>query len=69
MVLPVRSLVNDGPIVTDAPKPLFPVQVSSGISDARQYAVSDDGQRFLVNAVTESSPDVVTVIVNWSPPK
>jgi len=34
-----------------------------------EYIASRDGQRFLVNTVTDSSPQVVTVIVNWTPPR
>ncbi|HYM11730.1 MAG TPA: hypothetical protein VEU62_13425, partial [Bryobacterales bacterium] len=49
-----------------APKALFQTQVL-GVTDARNhYAVTSDGQRFLVNTVVEnltSSP--ITVLVNW----
>jgi len=49
------------------PAPLFDVRVS-GLTDVRtHYAVSADGQRFLVNTPTEDrSASPITVVVNWS---
>jgi hypothetical protein len=46
---------------------LFEVHVS-GLTDVRtHYAVSADGQRFLVNTTTEdSTPSPIVVVVNWS---
>jgi hypothetical protein len=35
----------------------------------QQYAVSSDGQRFLMNVVTEERPVTpITVILHWKPP-
>jgi hypothetical protein len=47
------------------PQPLFVTGVST-VSGARQYAVSEDGKRFLVNARTErANAAPLTVVVNW----
>ena len=49
------------------PGSLFEVRVS-GLTDVRtHYAVSADGQRFLVNTTTEDrTPSPIVVVVNWS---
>ena len=49
--------------------PLFSVRVDAGENSVYQYAVSRDGQRFLVNMVTGVSPEIIRVIVNWAPPR
>jgi hypothetical protein len=47
------------------PQPLF-VTNASTLSGTRQFAVSRDGKRFLVNAKTgRSAPAPITVVVNW----
>lgn len=33
-----------------------------------RYVVTGDGQRFLVNAVVESTDDPIEVALNWRPP-
>jgi serine/threonine protein kinase len=49
-----------------APVPLFVTQVASAPQNAsaRQYMVSPDGQRFLIDTLTEVSIPI-TVIMNW----
>ena len=55
------------------PLSLFPARLEDGVTlvtASHQYAVSSDGQRFLINMRTEppvSSP--VTLILNWKPEK
>ena len=50
---------------TGAPQPLFATGVST-VSGARQYGVSEDGKRFLVNARTERSTAApLTAVLNW----
>jgi len=36
-------------------------------SFAQQYNVSSDGQRFLMNTITEEAASPITVILNWNP--
>ena len=50
------------------PSPLFEIRVDSSANRRTQYAISDDGQRFLVNTLTGElgwqSP--TTVVLNWT---
>jgi len=47
-------------------RPLFPIQFRRVRLDAYPYAVSADGQRFLVNSlVDETAPPAVSLLVNW----
>jgi Tol biopolymer transport system component len=53
---------------TGAPKELFVSRISSFSSSVLgyNYAVSGDGQRFLINSsVAEARQDPITVVVNW----
>jgi hypothetical protein len=51
-----------------APVPLFSVLTASIGNSGRQYAVSRDGQRFLINAIqTENAATTLTVALNWRP--
>jgi hypothetical protein len=43
---------------------LFGIQ---GLNMRQQYMPSPDGQRFLVDTVTESVDSPITVILNWKP--
>jgi hypothetical protein len=43
---------------------LFGIQ---GLNMRQQYMPSPDGQRFLVDTVTESVESPITVILNWKP--
>ena len=49
------------------PRPLFETRVNSyaPFIGAFFYAVSGDGERFLINAVDSSSDAVINVVVNW----
>lgn len=54
-----------------APKALFHTQIlgglGSGPASAWRYAVSKDGQKFLINSAVEQSASVpVTVVTNWT---
>jgi eukaryotic-like serine/threonine-protein kinase len=50
----------------DSPQPLFQAPATSGWSSA--YAVSSDGQRFLLNTVAPQQPPVppIDVLIHWS---
>jgi hypothetical protein len=50
-----------------APKPLFDVRVPlTGNPYRSNYAVTADGQRFLVNTRIEGAPAPINVILNWT---
>jgi len=52
--------------VAGVPKPLFEAHVIIAYP-ANAYAVTGDGQRFLVNTlVGESAPAPFTVVMNWT---
>ncbi len=53
--------------VPGVPKPLFEAHVSANFPGQPYYAVTGDGQRFLVNTlVGESAPAPFTVVLNWA---
>ncbi len=49
------------------PRPLFEERGNSyaPFSGTLFYAVSDDGERFLINAIDSRSDAVINVVVNW----
>ena len=53
----------DGQTITalGKPVPLFSTQLPAGAT----YAVSADGERFLINAPTEAAPPIM-VLSNWT---
>jgi hypothetical protein len=57
MSVPVSSA---GPTFHDKPVPLFTLPPQS------EYAPSADGQRFLINKITEDASPI-TVLLNWKP--
>jgi Tol biopolymer transport system component len=51
----------------DAPVSLFEYRAGSALTDFTPYAVTRDGQRFLINAVVDTEPNApLTVVVNWA---
>ena len=47
--------------------PLFEFRSGSLSFNAAPYAVTADGQRFLINAAVETEPNApLTVVVNWA---
>jgi Tol biopolymer transport system component len=73
MVAPVKLSTDGQSLEKGSPTVLFPVHIFGGsvlTGDRQQYAVSSDGQRFLVNlAKDEGTTSPITVIYNWKPPK
>ena len=72
MAVPVR-LASDRKVVdASSPTPLFDTRVGGALQGnlRQQYVVSADGQRFLMNTVTQdpSITSPITVILNWRPP-
>jgi hypothetical protein len=59
--IPGRNAFNAG-----VPKALFQTRVPLSANPYRSnYAVTGDGQRFLVNARLDDVPSPITVILNW----
>jgi hypothetical protein len=70
MAVPIRLDSTAMAVDAGTPVPLFQTRVggSGGAirSGPQQYAVSTDGQRFLMNAVEQAAPPL-TVVLNWKP--
>jgi hypothetical protein len=48
------------------PQTLFGTRILS-LTDFNQYAVTADGQRFLINSTTEETGTIpISVVVNWT---
>jgi len=68
MAVPIRLASNTQTIEAGSPIPLFATRVGGALSFPfnQQYDVSSDGQRFLMNTVTdEEAAAPITVILNW----
>jgi eukaryotic-like serine/threonine-protein kinase len=67
MAVPIR-FPTEGHVEAGAPVPLFATRVGGAVRgpDRQQYAVSADGQRFLMSTV-EMSTSPISVILNWKP--
>jgi eukaryotic-like serine/threonine-protein kinase len=68
MAVPVRFGSNGETLEAGTPMPLFQARVRGMPNGQTQYAVSADGQRFLMNTLIEdvvNSP--ITLILNWRP--
>ena len=65
--LMAASIDTTGPFQAGVPTPLFPVSTfPNQLISNRQYAVSADGKRFLVNVIQQASRTMpFTVVVNW----
>jgi hypothetical protein len=68
MAAPVKLSPDRQSLEPESPAVLFPVRIAGGPLpgvNKQQYAVSSDGQRFLVNlAADEGSASPVTLILN-----
>jgi hypothetical protein len=71
MAVPIRVVSDGTAIERGAPVALFSARVFGGVVTSaafrQQYAVSRDGQRFLVNTITEEVTSPITLILNWKP--
>src|SRR5205823_12416146 len=71
MAVPVKVSPDGQSLETGTPAALFPVRIAGGPVpgiNKQQYAVSSDGQRFLVNlAADEGAASPITLILNWKP--
>jgi len=72
MAASVKLSPDGQALETGTPAALFPVRIAGGPVpgfNKQQYAVSSDGQRFLVNlAVDEGAASPITLIYHWKPP-
>jgi Tol biopolymer transport system component len=71
MATPVNLSPDGQSLETSVPVAMFPVRIALGPlpgTNKQQYAVSSDGQQFLVNlAVDEGTTPPITIIYNWKP--
>ena len=71
MAAPVKLSPDGQSRESGTPVALFPVRIAGGPlpgNNKQQYAVSPDGQRFLVNlAADEGTTSPITIIYNWKP--
>jgi serine/threonine protein kinase len=69
MAVPIRVVSDGHAIERGSPVALFSARVWGGpvpsVVFRQQYAVSRDGQRFLVNTITEEVTSPITAILNW----
>jgi hypothetical protein len=56
-----------GALDSRAPVPLFLTRLGGSVKgpQKQQYDVSADGQRFLMNTVSEESSSPISVVLNW----
>jgi Tol biopolymer transport system component len=70
MAVPIRLAADTQTVRPEPPVALFPARVEHVLPVAgtrQQYAVSRDGNRFLINTVAEEVTSPITVIFNWKP--
>ena len=71
MAVPIRLDSNSQAVEAGAPTALFHTRGVGGAVrgvNRQQYVVSPDGQRFLINALSEESVVApITLILNWRP--
>jgi hypothetical protein len=60
------TFAANGTVALAPAHPLFRTEFDNAVQVRQQYVVSADGQRFLLNALTDASaPPSNTVILNW----
>jgi hypothetical protein len=67
MMVPIRSSSPERPRRAGDPVALLSVDVAVGAGQRPQFVVTNDGERFLVNTVSGTSPVAVTLVLNWKP--
>jgi Tol biopolymer transport system component len=60
---------RDGGMSGKAPVPLFTPNIGVAVqtNNRQQYAVSADGQRFLLNTIVDEAATPITLLLNWHP--
>jgi Tol biopolymer transport system component/DNA-binding winged helix-turn-helix (wHTH) protein len=66
MSVPIRYSANGSEVRPGTPTALFATRIGGAVhsNDRQQYVVSPDGNRFLMNTLTETNSPI-TVILNW----
>jgi len=64
MAVPITQSANGG-LELGAATPLFPTRLASLDQRHAQYAVSADGQRFLLNVFTDVTASPISIVLNW----
>jgi Tol biopolymer transport system component len=70
MAVPIRVVSNGKVVEAGTPRGLFTTTVGSTAlnTNRQQYAVSPDGQSFVMNSIVdEATTSPITVILNWKP--
>jgi Tol biopolymer transport system component len=68
MAVPIQLTPDGKTMQFHAPTPLFLTRVGGALQSAgtvQQYAVSPDGERFLMNNVVEGPAPPINIILNW----
>jgi serine/threonine protein kinase len=65
LAVPIRLAATGAAV--EAPVPLFPMRIIGSVQGDIRYMVASDGQRFLMNTVTDEAASPITVILNWKP--
>jgi hypothetical protein len=58
-----------GTLDSRTPVPLFVTRIGGAVSgpQKQQYDVSLDGQRFLMNTLSQESSSPISLVLNWNP--
>jgi Tol biopolymer transport system component len=68
MAVPIKFTAGGKTFEAGVPAALFSTPIGgAGQQNRQQYIVSGDGQRFLMNTVTNEPPSPITLILNWMP--
>jgi hypothetical protein len=69
MSAPITLSTDGHALQPGTPVPLFMTHIGGAVqgTNRHQYMVSPDGQRFLMNNITEEATAPITVILNWRP--
>lgn len=70
MAVPIQLALKGGAIEAGTPLPRFATRIGGAVQgfDKHEYVVSPDGQRFLMNTITDvATTSPITVILHWKP--
>jgi Tol biopolymer transport system component len=67
MVVPIAFSTNGRSVEAGTPAPLFQTRIGGPGISQREYEVSPDGQRFLIDAPIEETLAPLILIQNWRP--
>ena len=67
MAVPIAFSSNGRSVDVGTPAPLFQTKIGGPGISQREYEVSSDGQRFLIDVAIEDAPAPIILIQNWRP--